>query len=281
MIVALFPNTTKKHAINLATGIREFLAYREVTVLGPDEHAESFGAQPLSEVDPQSVDLLIPIGGDGTILQVMHQYPQFEAPILGIHLGSLGFMTDIPLADVYPSLQDFLNHNYTIENCMMMEGELGRGESCFAVNDIVIHRSQTPNIVDLAIHVDGQYLNTFAADGIIIATPTGSTAYSLAAGGPIIAPSLEAFVITPICAHTISNRPIVLLPEQDIQVQYLSKHDPIEIIYDGIESHTISTGEVFRLKRSSKHFKLVKLNRSDYFATLRAKLNWTGRLKHG
>ena len=279
MIVALFPNTSKKQALNLATGIREFLERYNVLVVGPDADAELFGGKPLSSIDHKDITFLIPIGGDGTILQVIHNYSHFDVPVLGIHLGSLGFMTDIPVDDVYPSLQDVIDGKYTIEERLVLQGELCNGDKSFAVNDIVLHRGKNPSIVDLAIHVDDTYLNTFSADGIIISTPTGSTAYSLASGGPILEPTLDAVVITPICPHTISNRPIVLLPKKHIRIQYISKHSPIDIIYDGCEQHTLKTGEVFTMCRSERAFKLVNLKRRDYFSTLRAKLGWTGRLK--
>lgn len=161
----------------------------------------------------------------------------------------------------------------------MIQGESVHGERCFAVNDIVIHRGRNPSLVEIGIHVDDVYLNTFEADGIIVATPNGSTAYSLAAGGPIISPDLEALVVTPISPHTISNRPIVLTPKQEIQIQYLSDYDPIEIRADGLAHHELQTGEVFRITRYPKNFKLVTLLRRDYFSTLRTKLGWSGKLR--
>jgi NAD+ kinase len=162
----------------------------------------------------------------------------------------------------------------------MMEGETVSNEKSFAVNDIVFHRARNTSIVDLSIHVDGVYINTFSADGIIFCTPNGSTAYSLAAGGPIITPEIDAFLLTPICPHTISNRPIVLSSAKEIQVQYLSEHDPIEITVDGINHYSLKTGEVFRVRKSARPFNCVSLNRNDYFATLRTKLNWSGKLRH-
>ncbi len=279
MIIALFPNMQKKHSVNLAIGIREFLIQNDIQVLGPDEDAASFGADPISAVDPTSIDFLISMGGDGTILRLVHRYPQLNTPILGINLGSLGFMADVPISDIYPSLQDLLRGAFKIEERVMMHGETVYGDTCFAVNEIVIHRSRTPSLVELAIHVDGIYLNTFAADGIILSTPSGSTAYSLAAGGPILTPEIEAFVLTPISPHTISNRPLVLLPNDEIQIQYLSQYDPVEITCDGIPQFVMTTGEVFRVRKAEKRFRLVSLYRRDFFSTLRAKLGWTGKLR--
>ena len=151
----------------------------------------------------------------------------------------------------------------------MMEGMTSKGESCFAVNEVVIHRAQNRSLVDLAIYVDGQYVNTFSADGVIISTPTGSTAYSLSAGGPILTPELKAFVITPICPHTISNRPIVLMPQRQLEIKYLSSHLPVEITYDGISSFSLEKQETFTLIASQRQFQLVQLAHHDYFFTLR------------
>lgn len=270
MIVALFPNTNKENAINIATEICKFLKKSNFTVIGPDDIAHLFNGLPLSEHTP---DIIMPIGGDGTILQVIHEYKNLNIPILGIHLGSLGFMTDIPLPDLYPSLENLVNKKFNIESRLVIQTE-----HSFAVNDIVIHREPNHHIIDLAIHVDGKYLNTFAADGIIISTPTGSTAYSLAAGGPIIDPSLNAIVITPICPHTISNKPVVLSPQQDIEIQYLSNYNPITITYDGIEKFNLATNEKLSITYSEQKFKLINLGRREYFSTLRAKLHWSGHL---
>jgi NAD+ kinase len=280
MIIALFPNIQKRQSRNLAISIQEFLSQQGIKVVAEEEDAAEIGASPLSQVDPKEIDFLISMGGDGSILSLVHRYyHKIEAPILGINLGHLGFMADIPLSDIYPSLQDLINGSYKIEERLMLDGLSVQGERTFAVNDIVIHRGLIPSLVELAIHVDGLYLNTFEADGIIISTPNGSTAYSLAAGGPILSPTLNALVITPISPHTISNRPIVLTADEEIQIQYLSAYDPIEMRADGIDLHTIKTGDVYRVRRSSKKFRLVSLLRRDYFSTLRSKLGWSGKLR--
>lgn len=279
MIIALFPNTNKKQSKNLAIGIQEFLSNHGITVVAEEEDAKLINAKPISSVDPKDIRFMISMGGDGTMLRLVHKYENLNAAMLGINLGHLGFMADVPIADIYPSLQDLINGSYKIDERVMIQGESLHGERCFAVNDIVVHRGKNPSLVEIAIHIDGTYLNTFEADGIIIATPNGSTAYSLAAGGPIISPDLEALVLTPISPHTISNRPIVLTANQEIQIQYLSDYDPVEIRADGLTHHDLQTGDVFRITRSPKNFKLVSLLRRDYFSTLRTKLGWSGKLR--
>ncbi len=279
MKIALFPNTSKSQSRSIAIGISEFLSHRGVEVIAEDSEAENLNAKPLSTVDLTLIDVAISLGGDGTILRLVHRHPGLEAPILGVNLGSLGFMADIPLTEIYPSLQELLNGDYEIQERVMMEGRTSREQHTFAVNEVVAHRARNPSLIEIALHVDGNYLNTFAADGVIVSTPSGSTAYSLAAGGPILSPELEAFVITPISPHTISNRPIVLMPHQEIQLQYISEYAPIEINYDGVARFDLMTGEVFFVRRSQKRFKLLNLLSHDYYATLRQKLGWTGKLR--
>jgi NAD+ kinase len=279
MIIALFPNVIKKQSYDIANSIREFLSLQGVTVAVEDGETERVSAVPLSTIDPKDVSFVISLGGDGTLLRLIHKHPELEAPLLGINLGSLGFMADIPISNIYPSLQNLLDGNYSIQNRIMMEGLTANNESCLAVNEIVIHRAHNPCLIDLAIYVDGSYLNTFSADGVIASTPSGSTAYSLAAGGPILTPELEAFALTPISPHTISNRPIVLMPQREIRVEYISAHAPVEITYDGFPRFAMATGEVLRIQRSQRRFRLVSLPGHDYFLTLRTKLGWAGKLK--
>lgn len=277
--IALFPNIQKQHSTSIAIGIKEFLNQRKVRVVAEDQEASHIGTLPLSSINPKEIDIVISLGGDGTILRLVQRHPEIEAPIVGVNLGSLGFMADVPVTEIYPTLEDLIQGNYKIQNRLMMKGVTSGSQSCIALNEIVIHRAQNPCLVDLAIHVDGNYLNTFSADGVIISTPSGSTAYSLAAGGPIVTPDLRAFSITPISPHTVSNRPIVLMPKHEIQVQYLSDYEPVEVTYDGFAHFTIATGEVFHIMASERIFRLVSLPHHDYFSTLRKKLGWSGKLK--
>lgn len=278
MIIALFPNTSKPISIQIAKEIGSFLKSKNIEIVTEDDYAAEFGARPLSQVTMSDIDFRISLGGDGTILRLVHRHPTLEAPLLGVNLGSLGFMADIPFNDLYVSLQELVDGHYTIQNRIMMEGRRGE-DSCFAVNEMVVHRARNSSLIELAITVDGDYLNTFAADGVIISTPSGSTAYSLAAGGPILTPELHAFVLTPISPHTISNRPIVIMPKRELQIKYLSALEPVEITYDGISTFQMRTNDIFTVSLSTKTFRLVSLSRHDYFSTLRTKLGWTGKLK--
>jgi len=278
-MISIVANMQKKSSYEMAKKVCLFLKEKGVQVVVEDALAKEFDATPFSQIDAQSITFLLSLGGDGTILSTLHEHSELVAPIIGVNLGRLGFMADIPLTTLYESLELLLQGKYEVESRMMIDGIFADQTHCFAINDITIHRSKTPSLIDLSVHVDGTYLNTFSADGIIISTPTGSTAYSLAAGGPILAPELEALVITPINPHTISNRPIVLMPKESIEIQYLSAYDPIEITYDGFSRKTLNTKEIVKVRRSARHFNLVKLPNSDYFSTLRGKLGWSGQAR--
>lgn len=277
MIFALFPNEKKIQSFDLATDLCKFLEKQGGIVVAEDEKAGRIGAKPLSSVDPKKIQFMIAMGGDGTLLRITHSFPHIDAPILGINLGHLGFMADVPITDIYPSLTDLLNGRFTIDHRIALEATV-EGEHLHAVNDVVIHRAQNHSLIELSIHIDGIYINTFVADGIILATPNGSTAYSLAAGGPILSPSLNAVVMTPICPHTISNRPIVLTADHTIEVQYLSPYNPIEVRADGLHATPLPSLQKVTIRRSHKTFKLVNLHRHEYFSTLRSKLGWSGKL---
>ncbi|MEZ5314824.1 MAG: NAD(+)/NADH kinase [Chlamydiales bacterium] len=279
-IIALFTNMKKRGSSEITQKVIEYLQNRRVTVIAREEEATQLNIPFLHSIEPNKIDFLISLGGDGTILRMIHHFPYLNAPILGINLGHLGFMADVPLSHLYPSLDQLLNGSYTIQERLTMEGMISDKQAIFAINEIVIHRSRNSSLVDLSIHVDGKYLNTFCADGIIISTPNGSTAYSLAAGGPILTPVLQAIVITPINPHTISNRPIVLLPSDKIEIQYLSPYNPVEVTCDGFSSHPLATHEIVSMSCAKRKFKMVHLAHSDFFSTLRSKLGWTGQLRY-
>jgi NAD+ kinase len=279
MIIALFPNLTKHQTKAIALKIIHFLVEKGVHIVMEDADAAEMGTSPLSSVTREKIDFAITIGGDGTILRLVHLYPWLNAPIIGINMGGLGFMADIPATEIESCLEDLLNGRYTVYNHIVLEGSYGKDLRFFAVNDITIHRSTNPTLIDLRLHVDGIYLNTFSADGIIFATPCGSTAYSLAAGGPILSPDVEAIVLTPICPHTLSNRPIVLNPKKEILIEYVSDHQPVEVSSDGFINFNLSQNETFSIRISSRSFHLVQMERHDYFFTIRSKLGWSGRLR--
>lgn len=279
MIIAIFPNEEKKTSYDLAREIILYLNKNNIEIVTEDEKAQALNVKAISEVNPQEIKFLICMGGDGTILRIAHKYIDLNSAILGINLGGLGFMADIPTSDIFPSLTDLLSGKYTIEKRLMLEATTPKDENFYAFNDVVFHRGHNHSLIDLSVYVDNAFLNTFCADGLIIASPNGSTAYSLSAGGPILSPQLDAFLLTQICPHTISNRPIVLTSNHEIEIKYLSSLKyPIQVHADGSKEFEMKTNNTFKIKKSTKYFKLVKLSRHNYFSTLRTKLNWTGKM---
>jgi NAD+ kinase len=278
MFIALFPNEKKIQSFGIAKEIVKFLEGKGVTVVTEDSKAEKIGAHKLSRVDPKKIDYLIAMGGDGTLLRITHHFQFLEAPILGINLGHLGFMADVPVEDILASLTDLLEGKFSIDERLALQANVGP-DLLYAVNDIVIHRAQNHSLIELAISTGGIYINTFVADGVVIATPNGSTAYSLAAGGPILSPSLDAIALTPICPHTISNRPIVLPSHHTLEVQYISGYPEIEIRADGLTAIPLPSMGKIAIQKSTRPFRLINLHRHEYFSTLRTKLGWSGKLK--
>ncbi|MGR3974044.1 MAG: NAD(+)/NADH kinase [Candidatus Rhabdochlamydia sp.] len=279
MIVAVLFNDHHQEAKPLAQKVAHFFQSHDFDVVTSPQHAAELALKPLSPENGAFVTWIISLGGDGSILNIFHNYPYLDAPILGINTGHLGFMADVYLTDIEASLHKLIQGDYHIHPRLMLEGRDDQGNFCIALNDLVIHRSSHPSMIEFSVSVGSSYLNTFEADGLIIATPNGSTAYSLGAGGPIISPQLEAITITPICPHTLSNRPIVLTADQEICVNYLGKSSSVEVRADALLFTTLTPHQSFYVKKSLKTFKLISLPHHDYFLTLRTKLGWAGKLR--
>lgn len=278
MIIALFPKFDAPDSIDLARQIITFFAKHRILVVVEEDKVGQLNVPPLSSVSPQEITFLITMGGDGSILRIAHAYSHLSGAILGINLGHLGFMADVQIGEVIPCLEDLLAGKFTIQKRLALKGKKG-AFSDFAINDFVFHRAQHPHLAELALYVDDLLLNSFQADGVILSTPNGSTAYSLAAGGPITSPTLDAIVITPICPHTISNRPIVVDANCKIRVESRSSLFSVEVVVDGLHKLALSQGESLEISRREEPFPIVQLDRIDYFTTLRKKLSWSGRLR--
>ncbi len=272
MIVAILVNYNKPHAKELAEDAVRFLQAKGATVVWLDK-------EPLN-VDAKDITFVLSLGGDGSILSVVHHYPSLDAPILGVNFGTLGFLADITPSNLIASLELVLAGKYEVQRRLMLEGIKADGTSCYAVNEVVVHRGPNYNLVDIGLTVDGKYFNTFSADGVIVATPSGSTAYSLSAGGPIVSPMLQCVVITPICPHALSNRPIVLQEPSSIEIVYMSEYQPVEVAFDGVCRFSLKPNETFTIRPAKRAFSLISVSGIDYFDTLRTKLNWTGSLRN-
>jgi NAD+ kinase len=230
---------------------------------------------------PDSADLVVVLGGDGTLISVARLVGNREVPILGVNLGSLGFLTEITLDELYPALESCLSGDYRFSERMMLRAAIERNgeeiQTHRVLNDVVINKGALARIVDLETTVSGSYLTTFKADGLIISTPTGSTGYSLAAGGPIIHPALECLVVTPICPHTLTNRPIVVDAGAVVTVTLKSTHEDVFITLDGQVGMELKAGDVIRVQCAEHRTRLVMSRSKDYFEVLRTKLKWGER----
>lgn len=279
MIVAIFYHEQKKFSFEIAKKIVSYLQKKDITVVAEEEKSKLLNIKSMNEIDLKDINFLISLGGDGTILRLVHKYKNLNAAILGINLGNLGFMADIPQNDIFPSLDDLISKKFDIENRILIEGKTPKNKSFFAANEVLFHRNNNQSLIDLSIYIDNIFVNTFSADGMIIATPNGSTAYSLSAGGPILSPEIDSLVITPICPHTITNRPLIISANKKIEIKCISNVKyPIKVLSDGLTQFDMNFNDSFTITKSLKKFRLVKLKRHDYFTTLRTKLNWSGKI---
>jgi NAD+ kinase len=227
----------------------------------------------------KAVDLLLVFGGDGTMLRVTREMEGSRTPILGINAGRLGFLTAISSKELAPALGKVLAGQISVESrpLLVAEGNAQGRPICFhGLNDAVISRGSASRMIELEVSVDGAYLTSYRCDGLIIASPTGSTAYSLSAGGAIISPTSEVFALTPICPHTLSNRPIVLDMRSRIEVRVASGKVETAVTVDGQVDAALSTGDVVSIRRSRREVRLVHLEGNSFFETLRRKLHWSG-----
>ncbi len=230
---------------------------------------------------PGQADLLIVLGGDGTLLATARLMTEHNVPILPVNLGGLGFLTSVPLADLYPILEQVLEGKNRISERVMLQAEVVRDgkavESHCALNDAVLNKGALARMIDLDLQIDGGLVCTYKADGLIVSTPTGSTAYSLAAGGPIIYPLVEAFVITPICSHTLTNRPLVIPNTATVEVGLQAAEESVFLTLDGQVGVELKPGDRVVITKASKKLRLVRPARKTYFEILRTKLKWGER----
>src|SRR3989338_2876345 len=230
---------------------------------------------------PDMVDLLLVLGGDGTFLSVGRLIGGKDTPILGINLGGLGFLTEVKLDDIYPVLGAVLKGDYITDKRLMLSTHVHRqgdriGEYS-VLNDVVITKGALSRMITLKTYVDSRYLTTYRADGLIISTPTGSTAYSLAAGGPIIYPDLNVIALSPICPHSLSNRTIVIPDASKVEVILESENEDVLLTFDGQVGFALRAKDVVEIRKAEKGITLIHPKERNYYETLRTKLRWGER----
>ncbi|MGK2934243.1 MAG: NAD(+)/NADH kinase [Gemmatimonadaceae bacterium] len=240
--------------------------------------------EPDEELDSDSeIDALITLGGDGTLLRGAKLLGDRPVPIIGVNLGRLGFLTSCSAPEVESALRRFKAGDYTAESRMTLAATTDGGpetsagsERWLALNDFVLHKGGFARVVRLSISIDGERMGTYAADGMVVATPTGSTAYSLSAGGPIVSPRLESIVITPISAHTLGIRPLVVHPDSEIVLQGEDGPEELLLTVDGQGGTHVARGERLIIRRSNSPVLLVRFPPDTYFGRIRQKLGWGG-----
>jgi len=234
-----------------------------------------------SDAIPAQAELVVVLGGDGTLISAARLIGERQVPILGVNLGSLGFLTEITLDELYPTLESCLNGDYTVSERLMLTSTLIRDgkpiDSRLLLNDVVINKGALARIIDMETAVNQSHLTTFKADGLIVSTPTGSTGYSLSANGPIIHPLVDCLVITPICPHTLTNRPIVVAADSLITVKLNSRNEDVYLTLDGQVGMRLNYGDILEVRRAAFRTRLVMSKRKDFFEVLRTKLKWGER----
>lgn len=223
---------------------------------------------------PAESDLVVVLGGDGTLLSIAHLAAHKNVPVLGVNLGSLGFLTEVPLDEMYLTLEAYLNGNEKIVSPRQMLDVAARGETYYVLNDVVINKGALARMIQCAMWINDKEITIPRADGLIISTPTGSTAYSLSAGGPIIQPYIPAIIIAPICPHTLSFRPMIISSDSEIKIQILTKGEKSYLTLDGQRGSLMETNEVVTVRNSQFKLYLISSPKRNYFDLLQEKLGW-------
>jgi NAD+ kinase len=282
--VVVKPN--HKEARATACEISEWLEKRGINLIGkPHEEAERFDAEKCeintegNEKFQTEADLIVVLGGDGTMISAARLVGDREVPVLGINYGSLGYLTEFRIEEMFSALKEILAGRYEIDRRVMLEvkhlradGEVLEGGR--VLNDVVINKAVLARIIEVEVELNNLFVNSFRADGLIVATPTGSTAYNLSAGGPIVYPSMNAVVLTPICPFTLTNRPIVMPDNAEINLRLKNESDGVVLTLDGQIGYSMQTGDSVSIRKSATSFNLVQPPNRNYFDVLRNKLKW-------
>ena len=274
--VGVLANPEKEAVERIILDLIRLLEERKLTFHLADDLIPLVGLKekscPVSELR-DIVEMVIALGGDGTILAAARAIGPNSVPILGVKLGGLGFLADITPEELPETLDKVKSGRYKVSERMTLEMSVG-GAIQYALNDIVIDKGASPRILDLALYVGGDYVNTSTADGLIISTPTGSTAYSLSVGGPIVHPSMQAMILSPICPHVLANRPMILSGTEPVEVVIMAARGEVKLTVDGQINFALRQGDRIVVRKGSHAVRLVRSSHRNYFDVLRTKLRW-------
>lgn len=282
--IGLITNSGVKAIQTTLTEVVEYLSSRELEIvldqccadLLDDHNLQVFEASELGK----HCDLVIAIGGDGTMLMASHILCEFNVPLLGINLGHVGFLADIPADDIATNMDEILSGNYVEDVRFLLWGEVYRDGECihegYAFNDIVIQKWNVARLLELETYINDAFVHTHRSDGMIVSSPTGSTAYALAGGGPVVHPSLDALILVPICPHSVTNRPIVVDGNSHIEIVVTTKEvDQARLTFDGEIKFELASNDRVRIKKKNKEIRLIHPPGHDQFHILREKLHWS------
>jgi NAD+ kinase len=296
--IGIIAKKNKPEAVSIARSLVEWLQPKKIEVYIEEEMGRLLctsgpslrAGLPLSDAYinsversdiPDHVEMVIVLGGDGTLLSVARLVGVHEVPILGVNLGGLGFLTEITLEELYRVLERVIQGDFiTDERVVLNAAVIRRGERMaefIVLNDAVINKGALARIIDLETTINEEYLTTFKSDGLIISTPTGSTAYNLSAGGPIVYPSLHCIIVTPICPHTLTNRPIVIPDDVEIRAILKTKQQEVILTLDGQQGFSLEFEDVVEVRKAEGRILLIKSPYRHYFEVLREKLKWGER----
>ena len=287
--IGIIAKQNKPEAIPVVRNLVEWLQPKKIEVYMEEGMVKQFhpplAGPHLNSVErediPTKAEMIIVLGGDGTLLSVARLVGDHDVPILGVNLGGLGFLTEITLEELYRVLEKVVQGDFiTDERVVLNASVVRRGERMaefIVLNDAVINKGALARIIDLETTINGEYLTTFKSDGLILSTPTGSTAYNLSAGGPIVYPSLHCIIITPICPHTLTNRPIMIPDDVEIRAMLKTKQQEVILTLDGQQGFTLEFEDIVEVKKAEGHIFLIKSPYRHYFEVLREKLKWGGR----
>jgi len=283
-IVGIISKPRKEEVCAVVPTLTDWLKQRQIEVLYDEETAKCVDApaQAVTRAElGRRADLAVVLGGDGTLLAAARALGDHDIPVLSINLGGLGFLTSFPREELYKALSLVFAGNYRVSERVLLDATLERGGATIArhraLNDVVVNKAAMARILSLDLYFDGSYACSYRADGIIFSTPTGSTAYSLSAGGPIVHSQVGAFVVTPICPHVLSNRPLVVPDQTKIELVVASGHEDAFLTIDGQVGVELRDADRITVTKSRNKLKLIRPPEKIYFEILRAKLKWGAR----
>lgn len=280
---AVVTNSMKDADFKVTNQIQEYLISKgKKCVITQGKYLEKYNSFRYTDSStiPKDTECVIVVGGDGTLIRSARDLDGFDFPLVGVNFGKVGYLAEIEKDNIISSLDKLMADQYYIEERMMLEGTLYRDGKVFgkdvALNDIVLNRSGLLRVIEFKIYVNGEFLNLYSADGIIISTPTGSTAYNLSAGGPIVSPDASLILITPLCPHTLNTRSIVLPPSDKVVVELVDDRNGREeerlVSYDGDKTFHLLAGDFIEIKCSKRSTKIIRLNKINFLEVLRLKL---------